>query len=199
MRTAGLPLLVSALFLVTGAARSDGDAARPVDLATELKRLREEVEAARKKAEAEAARADKAERERAQLREQLANAQVEAELLQKRNKQLEQRIAELEKESARKPNDGAPADRTKLAPANVEGLVKAVEEKSGLVTITIGSDAGLEKGQKLDVYRLKPSAKYLGQIQVVDVTATQAVGKPVGKAKDALQVGDQVTSGLTAK
>jgi hypothetical protein len=177
----------------------NGDAKAPADVATELRRLREQVEAVRQKAEAEAARADKAEKEKTLLREKLATAQVEAQLLQNRSRQLEQRIVELEKEHGRKPKEVAPADRANAAPADVEGLVKAVDDKSGLVTITVGSDAGVRKGHRLEVYRLKPSAKYLGQVEIVDVTATQAVGKPVGKAKETIQVGDSVSSRLTKK
>jgi hypothetical protein len=75
-------------------------------------------------------------------------------------------------------------------------LVRSVDGKSGLVTVSIGSDAALKKGHKLDVYRLKPAPMYLGQIEIIDVAATQAVGKPLGKAKDAIQEGDSVSSGL---
>jgi hypothetical protein len=81
---------------------------------------------------------------------------------------------------------------------NVEGLIKQVDPKSGLVTITIGSDAGLAKGQTLEVFRLTPAPKYLGTIRILEVTASQAVGQPTDRAA-AIQAGDRVTSHLPKK
>jgi hypothetical protein len=63
------------------------------------------------------------------------------------------------------------------------GEVKAVDEQSGLLTITLGRDAGLVEGQTLEIYRLgSPTnlSKYLGKISVVEVKATEAVAKPRG-------------------
>lgn len=168
MRTRVLPLLVCGVMILAGAARADD---------AEVNKLREEVAA---------------------LRDKLAKTEVDVKLLLERNKRLEQRIQELEKENERlRKKDAATAGGANRPSENVEGLVKAVDEKSGLVTITVGSDAGLAKGHKLDVYRLKPAPKYLGQIEIIDVSAIQAVGKPVGKAKDAIEKGDSVSSGVT--
>jgi hypothetical protein len=80
----------------------------------------------------------------------------------------------------------------------VEGLIKQVDS-SGLVTISIGSDAGLAKGHTLEVFRLsdKPSeSKYLGTIRILDVTAKQAVGQPVGRLFATPRSGDRVASRL---
>jgi hypothetical protein len=173
MRTRVLPLVVCGLMVLTAAALA-GDGSKADE--NELNKLREEV---------------------AKLREKAANAEVEVKLLLDRNKRLEERIAELEKDNARLRKEGAPArGPAKAAPEGVEGLIKSVDEKSGLVSLSIGSDAGLEKGHTLEVYRLKPAPKYLGQVEVVDVTPTQAVARPVGKARDAIQQGDSVSSGL---
>jgi hypothetical protein len=163
-----LALVVCGLVALTGAARADD---------AEVKKLREEIDA---------------------LRDKVVKTEVEVKLLQARNKQLEQRIQELEKENERlrKKDAAPPAGGANRPPENVEGLVKSVDAKSGLVKIGIGSDAGLQKGHKLDVYRLKPAPKYLGQIEIIETTATGAVGKPLGKAKDAIQEGDSVSSGV---
>lgn len=168
MRTRVLSLLVCGLTILTGTARADD---------AEVNSLREEVAA---------------------LRDKLVKTEVDLKLLQERNNRLEQRIQELEKENERLRKKGAAPDGggTNPPPANVEGLVNAVDEKSGLVTITVGSDAGLAKGHTLDVYRLTPAPKYLGQIELIDVRASEAVGKPVGKAKDAIAKGDSVSSGV---
>lgn len=182
----------------------------PADKDAEVKKLREEVEAARRRADAEAARAketsgvlkdkmrewlDAMEKVKVELLDRATAAEIKAKALQQRNEQLVEQIEKLTAEKLLKPTDTPP----KPAPENVEGLVKAVDEKSGLVTITIGSDAGLQKGHKLDVYRMKPAPKYLGQVEIVDVTATQAVAKPVGKAKDTIEKGDSVSSGVLKK
>jgi hypothetical protein len=81
-------------------------------------------------------------------------------------------------------------------PAPVEGVVKAVDP-SGLVVISIGSDAGLSKGNTLEVYRLKPKPMYLGTLQIVDVRSKEATGKPTATRGRAIQVGDQVASEVT--
>jgi hypothetical protein len=80
--------------------------------------------------------------------------------------------------------------------ADVEGQVKAVDEKSGLVTITIGSDAGLAKGNTLEVFRLQPAPKYLGTIRVIEVTPHEAVAQPMSRLAAPLQPGDRAASKL---
>jgi hypothetical protein len=78
---------------------------------------------------------------------------------------------------------------------SVEGLVKAVDEKSGLLTITIGSDAGLAKGDTLEVFRIVPTPgkpKYLGKVSVIEVTASEAVAKPQGRLAVPPMAGDRV-------
>jgi hypothetical protein len=169
-------------------------------MVVEAKKREEDIRALREKAADEAARAAKLEKERTELRNKAVTAEVDAKLLQERNKQLEERIRELEKEIERLRKGAASSVKgSHPPPENVEGLVKSVDEKSGLIGLSVGSDAGLEKGHTLEVYRLKPSPKYLGQVEVVDVTPTQAVAKPVGKPKEALQVGDSVSGGLPKK
>jgi hypothetical protein len=84
-------------------------------------------------------------------------------------------------------------------PEDVEGTVKKIDEKSGLIVISIGSDAGLKKGHTLEVFRLKPEAKYLGQVRIVDVAATESVAQPVGKPAGTIQVGDSAASRIRDK
>jgi hypothetical protein len=92
--------------------------------------------------------------------------------------------------------DGNPPKTTNPPPDNVEGTVKTVDA-SGLVKVSIGSDAGLAKGHTLEVFRLSmnPSkSKYLGTIRIIDVSATEAVGKPEGRLAGPIQEGDTVAS-----
>ncbi len=84
-------------------------------------------------------------------------------------------------------------------PENVEGVVKSVDPSGGLVTITIGSDAGLRKGHTLEVFHLDKDpkqSKYLGTLRIVEVTAKEAVGQLVGRTTAPLQTGDRVASKL---
>jgi hypothetical protein len=81
-------------------------------------------------------------------------------------------------------------------PDDIEGAIKATDPKSGLVTINIGSDAGLHKGDSLEVYRLKPEPIYLGSIQILSVTPTEAVAKPTREPRVPLVVGDRIATAI---
>jgi hypothetical protein len=85
---------------------------------------------------------------------------------------------------------------------NVEGVVKRVEESSGLMTISIGSDAGLAKGHTLELFRLAEEprqSKYLGTVRILEVSAKESVAQPVGRLADKPKVGDHVASQLRGK
>jgi hypothetical protein len=62
-------------------------------------------------------------------------------------------------------------------PDDVEGIITEADAKTGLVTISIGSDSGINVGHTLDTYRLKPEPKYLGTIRILDAQAHKAVGR----------------------
>jgi hypothetical protein len=132
------------------------------------------------------------------MREEKTQAEIERNAVKDRNQQLEAQLREQAKDLARlKANGGTTtANGSKNPPPeNVEGLVKAVE--SGLVKLSIGSDAGLAKGHTLEAFRLAkvPSqSKYLGTIRILEVTANEAIGQPVGRMAAPLQVGDVVAS-----
>jgi hypothetical protein len=98
-------------------------------------------------------------------------------------------------EAAGDPFKGTTSNRN--PPPNVEGMIKEVDDKSGIVTISIGSDAGLAKGHTLEVYRLHPKPVYLGTVTILEVTASEAVAK--AQAKDKIQVGDKVAGNITGK
>jgi hypothetical protein len=129
-------------------------------------------------------------------------AEIKAKALGERNEQLAGALEEREKEIVRLK--AAPGGTTAVAankpnppPGNVEGLIKSMDAGSGLVTITIGSDAGIAKGHTLQVFRLKPTGKYVGEIQIRDVRAHEAVGKFMSKPLTPVQVGDTVASKIS--
>lgn len=84
-------------------------------------------------------------------------------------------------------------------PQAIEGQVKSLDA-SGLMTITVGSDAGLTKGHTLELFRLDQAAprqsKYLGTIRILEAEAHQAVAQPVGHLTAPAQAGDRVASRL---
>lgn len=119
---------------------------------------------------------------------------------QDRAQRLEGQLQDLTKELVRMRSSGGSPTRVAGSknppPENVEGLVRNTDP-SGLVTLTIGSDAGLTKGHTLEVYRLSNipnQSKYLGTIRILEVTATQAVGQPTGRMTTPPQAGDRVAS-----
>jgi len=68
----------------------------------------------------------------------------------------------------------------------------------GLIEISVGSDAGLHKGHRLEVYRTGASGStYLGRVEVVEAVPDRAVCKIVPEfQKGAIQKGDHVASRL---
>jgi hypothetical protein len=135
-------------------------------------------------------------------------AEIKATSYEAKAQRLEARVRETEIEIVKLRRSGGTggAGGTSLVsavsasnppPQAVEGIVT---EKSGeLIRISIGSDAGLEKGHTLDVFRLKPTPQYLGQIRLTDVRAAEAVGVPVDRLKYPVQKGDFVSNDVTAR
>jgi hypothetical protein len=91
----------------------------------------------------------------------------------------------------------AAAEKAAANQMDVEGEIKAVDEKGELVTINIGSKTGLKKGHNLFLYRLKPKPLFLGEIRILDVNETEAVARPKLQSKTiVITVGDKVSSDL---
>jgi len=87
------------------------------------------------------------------------------------------------------------AENRNPPPEDVEGIILDTDAKTGLVTISIGSDHGISVGNTLEVFRIKPEPKYLGTIRIVDVQAHQAVGRLTAAPRyGALAKGDIVAS-----
>jgi len=137
--------------------------------------------------------------EKQQLLDRAVAAEIQMRSVKDANVRLEQQMQDMTKELVRMRSSGGAVVRTSgknPPPENVEGLVRTTDP-SGLVTITIGSDAGLAKGQTLEVFRLSSvpnQSKYLGTIRILEVTATQAVGQPTGRMAAPPQPGDRVAS-----
>lgn len=97
----------------------------------------------------------------------------------------------------------APDDKKNPPKEFIEGQVINVDLESGLMTLTIGSDAGLAKGHTMELFRLNPwrenQSKYLGTIRVLEVKTHQAVAQPVGRLATPPTIGDRVASRIVEK
>lgn len=78
---------------------------------------------------------------------------------------------------------------------DIAASVKQVDPQSGLVTLSVGSDAGLSKGHTMEAYRLNPTPLYLGTVQILDVRPNEAVARPLDRTRP-IKVGDQVSSNI---
>lgn len=143
----------------------------------------------------------------AELSEQALAAQIERRATQDLANRVEAELQRVQKEMARMRANGGSASLARSGgknppPENVEGLVKNTDA-SGLMTITIGSDAGLAKGHTLELFRLNRSAptqsRYLGTVRVIETDAHQAVVQPISRLAAPAQAGDTVASNILGR
>jgi hypothetical protein len=95
--------------------------------------------------------------------------------------------------SVRSPNYENPP------PAYVKGRIMKIHAGDrNLVTVSVGSDAGVKENNTLEVYRLRPRPEYLGRLLIREATPHQAVGRlmPSAVSHSPLQDGDEVSSTL---
>jgi hypothetical protein len=132
-----------------------------------------------------------------ELRDRAVAAEIQARAFKDMNTRLEAQLQEMARDLTRiKANRdtavGGANRSLNPPPDNVEGLVRRAE--GNLVTITIGSDAGLQRGHTLEVFRYGQNPRYIGRIRIVEVTPTQAVGQATGRMTAPMAVGDRVAS-----
>jgi hypothetical protein len=82
-------------------------------------------------------------------------------------------------------------------PPRVEGKVNAVLS-GGLVEISIGADSGVQKGHRLDIYRVAPTGnKYVGRVEVLKASPDKSVCKVLSSFQQSdVQKDDRVASKL---
>jgi hypothetical protein len=120
--------------------------------------------------------------------------QTKAERMEARLRETESEIVKLRRGGGAGAGGVALVSTANPPPQAVEGIITETMRNSDLVKISVGSDAGLVKGHTLDVFRLKPTPQYLGQIRLTDVRASEAVGQPVDRLKYPAQKGDFVAN-----
>jgi hypothetical protein len=133
------------------------------------------------------------------LRKDKVNADIKAAAFEEMNQGLEKRVRELEdvvkkvKQSGVVPAGGSNAVDNP-PPEDVQGVVKKDADASGLVLVSIGTDAGIVKGHTLEVFRLGATPKYLGKIRIIETHPYESVGQIVGKASGPILKDDRVAS-----
>jgi len=166
----------------------------------DVKRRQADVEKVRETLDAETKLNTSLVKEKNELRDRAVAAEIQSKSLRDINARLEATVQEMARDMARiKSNTGSSggsgvARNTNPPPENVEGLIKRTDPNSGLVTLSLGSDAGLVKGNTMEVFRLGATPKYVGRIKIINVTATEAVGQPAGRLNGSIQTGDRVAS-----
>jgi hypothetical protein len=132
------------------------------------------------------------------LRDRAVAAEITSRSYKDMSARLESQLQDMARDMVRlRQSAGTGIARRGAQPANpppesVEGLV---ERTSGnLVTISIGSDAGLLKGHTMEVFRLGQTPTYIGKVRIVEVTANKAVGQAEGRMTVPMRVGDIVSS-----
>jgi hypothetical protein len=139
------------------------------------------------------------------MRDRAVAAEIQARSFKGRNDQLitkleemAQTITRLQAQGTRTAATASPsATGRNPPPESVEGLIQRVDGR--LVTLTIGSDAGLQKGHTLYVYGMGDNVGYRGQIRLVEVTPRVAVGEVMGKLSSRIRVGDTAASDILPK
>jgi hypothetical protein len=133
------------------------------------------------------------------LRKDKVNADIKASAFEEMNQGLEKRVRELEDTVKKYKQSGSviPAGGSSAAdnppPDDVQGVVKNID-KTGLVLVSIGTDAGIQKGHTLEVFRLGATPKYLGKIRIIETHPYEAVGQIIGKPSGTIEKDDRVAS-----
>jgi hypothetical protein len=124
-------------------------------------------------------------------RTDLQSALDRNEQLLKKHIETERKLAVALGEQAQK----AGRDIPNPPPDDIYGRVTGVDESTGWVTINLGSDSGLSKGNTLEIYRLRPRPTYVGTLRVYDVRPNEAIGKLMGAGpRGRVQKDDDVAS-----
>ncbi|MGE3805379.1 MAG: hypothetical protein AB7K24_11960 [Gemmataceae bacterium] len=173
--------------------------ANATNLSDELGRAREQVKIALEDSALKDKRIVQIETTNRDLRDQSIRFSIAArsanDHAQKLLQQLEDSYRELERiKTGSATQIGSRTVGVKPPPEDVSGIVLETDAKTDLVTISIGSDAGILRGQTLDIFRKTPEPKYLGKLTILNVNPHQAVGRPTSTSARAslIQRGDTV-------
>jgi hypothetical protein len=136
-----------------------------------------------------------------ELKKEKVNADIARDGYKEMNEGLEKRVRELEIFVANAKKSGVVPVDVKISsenppPEDIQGFVKRDADPTGLVLLSLGSDAGLAKGHTLEIFRLQPQGKYLGRVKIVEVRPYESVGQVIGKPTGPILKDDRVASKL---
>ncbi len=161
-----------------------------------LANLRQEVDALRTNIQTAQKERETAFTELVKTTDQLHQTANELTVLKARNVQLSEQLADAVAVLNKHDLKPIPA-LYEGVPDDVKGLVAAVTG-NGMMELSIGSDDGLQKGHKLEVYRKADGqSKYLGRIEIVQTQPDKAAAKVLPEYQQgAIQAGDRVAARL---
>lgn len=144
------------------------------------------------------------EKEKKAFRDRAIAAELAAKSEQDRNQNLlgQLEVFHREKQQPAATANGArtPGSDKAPPPEDVEGVVLEADPQTGYLVLSIGSDAGLARGNTLEAYRLKPEPRYLGTVQILEVRPHQSVAKAMGPRRgNQILSGDRVASNILSK
>jgi hypothetical protein len=141
------------------------------------------------------------EKDKKELRDRAVSAEIAQKAEQERNERLLAQNEQLEKRLAASVS-GTGRGAVQTPPEDVEGLVTEVDKQTGYLRLSIGSDAGLARGQTLQVYRQRPNeARYLGTVRIIEVRPNEAIARPstTSASRTPIEVGDRVASDIRVR
>jgi len=169
------------------------------DLQSNLQQSANRVATLEQRVEQEQTRADEAVRKQMAAEDNLTRAQARLNDMQDRVADLEQSVvsvrneledAELKIEWAK--SRGVTFDDIEAVPS-IEGVVQQVDNDTGVMILSVGSDDGVKKGFKFYVYR---GDSYLGEVFVDSVQADLSSAFARAGLAGTVRAGDQVTTRL---
>lgn len=176
----------------------DKDTTTSTQLTLELERRRVEVQQLQEVLKGRDTRIQKLEEQLTKTRDEAVNYQLLYKTLKEKNDTLMAQYEEASKELAglRARGVTAVAKQATPPPEQVRGTVKAID--GNLATISIGTDAGVNKDNVLYLYRLSPNPEYLGELTILSATPFEAVGRiKTTKRQTVVKPGDEVASRIT--
>jgi hypothetical protein len=171
----------------------------------ELQRREKEVEYLHKLMADRDAQLTKKDAQVTQMRAAMVEAQINFNAEHERNERLLQENERLSKDNRQirqvstSTSLRSEAPKKNPPPEDIEGSVKAYDSRSGFLTLNVGSDAGLARGNTLEIFRTLPEPAYLGMIQIMQVRPNEAVAKAVERLRSAPQAGDRVSSNILGR
>jgi flagellar basal body rod protein FlgB len=172
------------------------------DQTAELERRKAEVETLKKQTSDQDKKIADIDRQMARLRDESVQYRIQWEQTKDKLRLVQDQVVTLTQENGRlrqQLGGGAPS-AAPAAPAGGTGPAARIEDLQGtvqrvegdLVTITPGSDAGVTVGAKLRVFHLQPKPEFLGEITILAVKPTEAVGRLTGPKARQVKKGDEV-------